>query len=195
MGKIQDTALYKETLRRVSMANKRKKRLEKNDLNNLPAYQSLEKLGIDRFSVKGKNKEELQREYWRVTEFLNNKTSTVKEANKYIKELGVRIGIKGTLKELKRQTEVFFKLQNRIDEYFKTIDKKYLALDYNLRWKNVDNMVYLKDLTLDLGDEYEDWQVDELLQKYISAIGDYGNLILDEKEEEKLEKRFKKLRR
>ena len=47
-------AFKKEVSRMASMANKRLKRLEKNELTDLPSYKAWEENGSIRFSVKGK---------------------------------------------------------------------------------------------------------------------------------------------
>lgn len=82
--------LAKVVSRLSSTANKRIKRLEKNDINS-PAYRSVESSG-GRFSTRGKSLNELRSEYMRVTGFLKSKTSTVKGYKKVRKDLLQRLG-------------------------------------------------------------------------------------------------------
>ena len=73
--------LKQEISKKASMANKRLKRLEKNDLTNVPAYRQYVQGGGVKFSVKGKNYNQLQAELSRVNHFINSKTSTVRGTN------------------------------------------------------------------------------------------------------------------
>lgn len=75
--------LRAEVSRMASMANKRLNRLENNNLTMLPAYQAWEQNGSIRFSVKGKDYNQLQAEFWRLKNFLDDRTSTVREANAF----------------------------------------------------------------------------------------------------------------
>lgn len=79
--------LRKEVSRMASMANKRIDRLERNNLTMLPAYKAWAENGAVRFSVKGKTYQETQAEYWRLKNFLDDRTSTVKQANQFLKEM------------------------------------------------------------------------------------------------------------
>jgi hypothetical protein len=71
-------------------ANKRMQRLEAKELDT-PALQGLERSG-GRFSTRGKNLNELRSEFYRVSHFLNARTSTITGAKKVHKEVEERIG-------------------------------------------------------------------------------------------------------
>lgn len=159
-------ALKKEVSRMASMANKRLKRLERNELTDLPAYQSWVKGGAIKFSVKGKDYNQLQAEFWRLKNFLDNKTSLVKEANKYLKEMAENIGIKyNSLADLKAKSKEFFKLADKIKEYYKASELNALALDYQKIWEQIN--VQIKQGILDLtGVE----STEERLQRFIQEI-------------------------
>lgn len=158
--------LKKEVSRLASMANKRLKRLEKNELTDLPAYQSWVKGGAIKFSVKGKDYNQLQSEFWRLKNFLDNKTSLVREANKYLKEMAENIGIKyNSLADLKAKSKEFFKLADKIKEYYKMSEMNALALDYQKIWEQIN--VQIKRGILDLtGVE----STEERLQKFIEEL-------------------------
>jgi len=159
-------ALKKEVSRMASMANKRLKRLEKNELTDLPAYQSWVKGGAIKFSVKGKDYNQLQAEFWRLKRFLDNKTSLVRGANKYLREMADNIGIKyNSLADLKAKSKEFFKLANKIKEYYKMSELNALALDYQKIWEQIN--VQIKKGILDLtGVE----STEERLQRFIQEL-------------------------
>ena len=108
--------LRKEVSRMASMANKRIDRLERNNLTMLPAYQAWEQNGSVRFSVKGKSYEETQAEYWRLKKFLDDRTSTVKQANDFLREMAENTGIQyNGLEDLKTKSAKFFSRGETID--------------------------------------------------------------------------------
>lgn len=77
----------------ASAANKRLTRLERSDVGELsPAYQQVQADGRDRFSVKGKNVNQLRNEYKDVTKFLKRSTSTVSGWKQVRKDTFARIG-------------------------------------------------------------------------------------------------------
>lgn len=158
--------LKKEVSRMASMANKRLKRLERNELTDLPAYQSWVRGGAIKFSVKGKDYNQLQAEFWRLKRFLDNKTSLVRQANKYLREMAENIGIRyNSLAELKVKAKEFFRLADKIKEYYKMSELSALALDYQKIWEQIN--VQIKQGILDLtGVE----STEERLQRFIQEI-------------------------
>lgn len=159
-------ALKKEVSRMASMANKRLRRLERNELTDLPAYQSWVEGGAIKFSVKGKDYNQLQSEFWRLKRFLDNKTSLVRQANKYLREMAENTGIKyNSLADLKAKSKEFFKLADKIKEYYKMSEMNALALDYQKIWEQIN--VQIKQGVLDLtGVE----STEETLQRFINEI-------------------------
>jgi len=159
-------ALKKEVSRMASMANKRLRRLERNELTELPAYKSWVEGGAIKFSVKGKDYNQLQSEFWRLKRFLDNKTSLVRQANKYLKEMAENTGIKyNGLADLKTKAKEFFKLADKIKEYYKMSELNALALDYQKIWEQIN--VQIKQGVLDLtGVE----STEQTLQRFINEI-------------------------
>lgn len=158
--------LKKETSRMASMANKRIKRLENNELTELPAYKSWQENGSIRFSVKGKDYNELQAEFWRLKNFLDNKTSLVRQANKFLKEMAENTGIKyNGLADLKSKTKQFFDLANKIKEYYKASEQSAMALDYQKIWEQINTQI--KQGTIDIGQEQE---TERILQIFIAEL-------------------------
>ena len=111
----------KEVSRKASMANKRLERLEKNDLTNLSAYKQWQSYnGGVKFSVAGKDYNELQQEMARLNRFLDNKTSLVRQANQQLKDIASNLGLKyKSVKELPAKTEKFFSLAGKVEEYLR----------------------------------------------------------------------------
>lgn len=136
-------ALKAEVSRKASMANKRLARLERNNLTHLPAYQMwLDYKGGVKFSVKGKDYNELQMELARVNAFLNAKTSLVRQANKYLKEIAAMTGIKyKSVKELPALTKNFFELASKIEQYLRNAEGSASAIGYQKIWEVINKYV------------------------------------------------------
>ena len=161
--------LRKEVSRMASMANKRIDRLERNNLTMLPAYQAWEKNGSVRFSVKGKSYEETQAEYWRLKKFLDDRTSTVKQAHDFLRDMAENTGIQyNGLEDLKTKSAKFFELADLIKQYNQSINQSAQALDYQKIWKDINT--YVLDTDADLADAVSS---EEQLEKFLN----YMNLV------------------
>lgn len=166
VASVEYKRLKKETSRLASMANKRLDRLESNNLTMMPSYMSWQSNGAIRFSVKGKTYNQLQSEYWRVKHFLDDRTSTVRQANAYLKEMANNIGLRyGSLEELKDASAMFFELASKIEQYNRTIDTSVRAMDYQRIWSEIHN--YIRDDDINLADATDS---NELLQGYIDYM-------------------------
>ena len=158
--------LKKEVSRMASMANKRLARLENNELTELPAYRSWVGSGSIKFSVKGKNHNELQAEFWRLKNFLDNKTSLVRQANQYLRDMAEVTGIKyGNLAELKAKSKQFFELADKVKEYYQASEQSAMALDYQKIWEQIN--LQIKQGLIDIGEEQS---TDEILQQFLNAM-------------------------
>ena len=158
--------LKKEVSRMASQANKRLVRLESNELTELPAYQSWVDGGAIKFSVKGKDYNQLQSEFWRLKNFLDNKTSLVRQANKYLRDMANVTGIKyGNLSELKAKSKQFFELANKVKEYYKASEQSAIALDYQKIWEQINFQI--KQGEIQIGQEQS---TDEVLQQFLNAM-------------------------
>ena len=158
--------LKKEVSRMASQANKRLVRLESNELTELPAYQSWVDGGAIKFSVKGKDHNQLQAEFWRLKNFLDNKTSLVRQANKYLRDMANVTGIKyGNLSELKAKSKQFFELANKVKEYYKASEKSAMALDYQKIWEQINFQI--KQGEIQIGQEQS---TDAVLQQFLNAM-------------------------
>lgn len=158
--------LRKEVSRMASMANKRIDRLERNNLTMLPAYQAWEQNGSIRFSVKGKSYEETQAEYWRLKKFLDDRTSTVTQANDFLREMAENTGIQyNGLEDLKAKSAKFFELADLIKQYNQSINQSAQALDYQKIWQDINT--YVLDTDADLAAAVSS---EEQLEKFLEYM-------------------------
>lgn len=160
--------LRAEVSRMASMANKRLNRLENNNLTMLPAYQAWEQNGSIRFSVKGKDYNQLQAEFWRLKNFLDDRTSTVREANAFLRAMAENTGIQyNGLEDLKNKSARFFELAEKIREYNQAIGQAAQALDYQKIWQQINTAV--QQDALDLSEAVSS---DEQLERFLDFMKD-----------------------
>lgn len=162
----------REASRKVSLANKRLQRLERNKLTDTPAYQKLTGANGEkpRFSVKGKSHNELQKELARVNDFIQSETSTVRGSNNVLKEMANNTGIKyKNLKELKQSAGQFFELAGKIEQYFRTIEDRASAIGYQRIWTAINS--YVEKEQVNLSDSKNN--IEELTHKVVQAMEEY----------------------
>lgn len=158
-------ALKAEVSRKASMANKRLERLERNNLQDLPAYSQWVKDGEVRFGVRGKNWNELQAELGRLNRFIDAKTSTVRSSNKYLKEVAERTGVSYTsVKELPDKLQSFFELSSKIEQYLRNVEGSASAIGYHKIWEVVNEYVDDEDNEIGLANMDIDSALDALLE-------------------------------
>lgn len=162
--------IKKEVSRKASMANKRLIRLEDNKLTDTPAYQQwINYKGGVKFSVKNKSYNELQQELARLNKFINSTTSTVRGANKVLKEMAANTGIKyGSVKELKSKSKQFFQLADKIKQYLRATEYSAIAIGYRKVWEAINT--YVQDEKIALGNA--DLDIEGLVEK-ISELTRY----------------------
>ena len=165
--------LKKEVSRKASMANKRLVRLENNNLESLPAYKAWQTYGGGvKFSVKGKDYNQLQKELSRLNNFLNSETSLVRSANKLMKDIAKETGIKySKVSELAQKTKAFFEIASKIEQYLQNTTQTAWALGYQKIWQQVNQ--YVKDERIDLASAKLD--VDGIVKK-VTELLDYENV-------------------
>lgn len=139
----QTQALLSEVQRKASMANKRIARLEKNNLTDLPAYRSwVDYGGGVKFSVAGKDYNELQAELSRVNHFLESKTSLVRQANKYMIDLAKMTGVKyERVSELPNKLSSFFEIASKVEQYLRATEQSASAIGYHKIWEVINKYV------------------------------------------------------
>lgn len=160
-----------EASRMASMANKRLKRLEKNGLQDSPAYQKWLESGGEKFGVRGKDYNEVQREMARMRQFINSQTSTIKGVNNVLKEMADNTGIKyKNLKELRQSSKQFFELSSKIEQYLRTVEDMASAIGYQKIWEQVNQ--YVTTNKIELGNANNN--IEELTQRIVEAMDIYN---------------------
>lgn len=171
--------LKREISRKASMANKRLNRLEKNDLTETPSYRNwVEYGGGVKFSVKGKNYNELQAELARVNSFLDNATSTIRGTNKVLKEMAKATGMDyKKVGDLYGLSSAFFELSNKVEQYLNSAMQGASAIGYQRIWQSINE--YIKDEKISLNDSKID--MDNMIQKVSDLImTEYEKYAVDE---------------
>lgn len=171
--------LKKEISRKASMANKRLARLEKNGLTETPSYKNwVEYGGGVKFSVKGKNYNELQAELARVNHFLDNATSTVRGANKVLKDMAQVTGMKyEKIGDLYEMSAKFFELSSKVEQYLNSAMQGASAIGYQKIWQAINQ--YIKDKKISLNDSNID--VDNIIKEVSElAESEYNKFVLDD---------------
>ena len=156
-------AFRAEASRLASLANKRIKRIEANQLTDSPAYQRYVKDGGQRFGVKGKTYQEVQAEMGRLNRFINAETSTIRGINRELKVIADNTGIEySNLRELQQKAKKFFELSSKVKQVLKSMDEVASALDYQKIWEAIN--VYTKQEGINLAD------ADEKMDAMIDAV-------------------------
>lgn len=168
-AKEKQVAEYrKEASRLASMANKRVKRLEANDLRDAPAYKGYIESG-GKFSVKGKTYNQLQVEVARMRTFINANTSTIKGVNKYLKDIADNTKIKyKNLADLRAKSSKFFELSAKVQQYLRDLDNMASSIGYQKIWEAIN--VYVANGNVDLAGAELD--IDQVVDRIGRAISD-----------------------
>lgn len=162
--------LKAEVSRKSSMANKRLVRLENNNLTQLSAYRNwVEYDGGVKFGVRGKDYNQLQQELARVNQFLDNKTSLVRQANSMLKSMADDLGMQyNSVKDLQTMTSNFFELASKVEQHLQNTQNSAIAIGYNKIWEVINE--YVETEQMDLADATLDI---ESAIKEISELLDY----------------------
>lgn len=159
----------KEATRLASMANKRVKRLEANDLTDSPAYKMYIETG-GKFSVKGKSWNELQKELARLRKFINATTSTIKGTNQVLKEMADNIGVNyKNYKELRAKSAKFFELSSKVEQYLRVVEDMASAIGYQKIWEAINE--YTQRANIDLADGETD--IDAMVETISKELAKY----------------------
>ena len=165
----EERKLRAEARRLVSMANKRLRRLEQQNLINSPAYKKWVEDGGQKFSVKGKSMNEVKQEIARMNEFLNKQTSTVKGAKQYFKNVAKEVGIKSfdNFTDLQNKLNTFFETTAKIKEYLYNSKEIGVAIGYQKIWEVVSDYVEEVGHELELTEE----NVLKMTEKIVESAG------------------------
>ena len=135
----QERKYRQEASRKVSMANKRLKRMEEQNLSMSPAFRKWVDEGGQKFGIKGKSNAEVKAEVARLNKFLKQTTSTVRGTKKYLTNIASQVGIKqwGSFNSLNAQLKDFFEVSNRVQEYLKNTKEVSVSIGYKKIWEQV----------------------------------------------------------
>jgi len=165
--RAETRALKAEVSRKASMANKRLKRLEQKGLTSSPAYKMWVKSGGAKFSVRGKNYNELQAELARVNHFIDAKTSTIRGVNRVLEDIAKTTGIETKdIVKIQNHAVKFFELTSKIEQYLRNTEDSASAIGYRKIFEVVSN--YVKQEKLDLGKSEQD--IDALMPDLIGMM-------------------------
>lgn len=164
----EERKLRAEARRLVSMANKRLRRLEEQNLINSPAYRRWVEEGAQKFSVKGKSMEEVKQEIGRMNRFLRMQTSTVRGAKQYFKNVAKEVGIEkfSDFTDLQRKLNTFFETTAKIKEYLYNTKEIGVAIGYQKIWEVVSD--YVEEVGHEL--ELTEKTVLEIVGKIVQSV-------------------------
>lgn len=136
----QERKYRQEASRKVSMANKRLKRMEQQNLTMSPSFKKWIDNGGQKFGIKGKSMEEVRVEVARLNKFLNQSTSTVRGTKQYLSNIASEVGIKqwGSFQSLNNQLQGFFDVADRVQEYLKNSKEVAVSIGYKKIWEQVN---------------------------------------------------------
>ena len=136
----QERKYRQEASRKVSMANKRLKRMEEQNLTMSPAYKKWVEEGGQKFGVKGKSTQEVRAEVARLNKFLKQTTSTVRGTKKYLANVAEQVGIVNynSFQSLNSQLKDFFEVSDKVREYLKNSKEVSLSIGYKKIWEEVN---------------------------------------------------------
>ena len=139
----EERKLRQEASRLSSLANKRLKRMEEQNLLESPAYQSWVDSGGAKFGVRGKNMEQIQAEVGRLNNFINQSTSTVKGAKDYFKNIAKTVGITEykDIPDLQNKLNNFFEITSKVKQYLHNSKEIGVAIGYQKVWEIVSDYV------------------------------------------------------
>lgn len=164
----EERKLRAEARRLVSMANKRLRRLEQQNLINSPAYRQWVEDGAQKFSVKGKSMEEVKQEVARMNKFLKMQTSTVRGAKQYFLNVAKEVGIEkfDDFSDLQNKLSTFFETTAKIKEYLYNTKEIGVAIGYQKIWEVVSDYVEEFGHELELTEE----NVVEMTKKLVKSV-------------------------
>lgn len=169
----QEKKYRQEASRKVSMANKRLKRMEEQNLTMSPAYKKWIDEGGQKFGIKGKSTQEVRAEVARLNKFLNQTTSTVRGTKKYLINVAEQVGITNynSFQSLNSQLKDFFEVSDRVREYLKNSKEVSVSIGYKKIWEQVNEYAET------VGKEFNDLNKDIVeIAKSITQANAYNKL-------------------
>lgn len=156
-----------EARRKVSLANKRIRRLEEKGLQESPAYKALVKNGEPRFSIRGKDFNQLQKEVARMDKFIEYKTSTLTGVKENVQNIANTIGITNTNpKQLLAEAGKFFELASKTEQYLNQVNSISANMGYQKIWEAINQYVVKEKKTLSEATQ----DIDDLIEQIAGMV-------------------------
>lgn len=167
--KAKEKAFRREASRLASMANKRLKRMEEQNLLKSPSYQNWLESGGQKFGIRGKSHEEVKQEVARLNQFLKQTTSTVTGAKNYFRNVASKIGVTKweNYKDLQNKINTFFGITGKVKDYLHNSKEIGVAIGYQKIWEVVSDYVE------EIGAETKQLEGDiiEMAQNVVNSVG------------------------
>ena len=165
----EERKLRQEASRLSSLANKRLKRMEEQNLTDSPAYRKWVDDGKAKFGVRGKSMAQVQAEIGRLNNFINQATSTVRGAKNYYKNIGASVGIVEweDIPDLQNKLNNFFEITGKVKEYLHNSKEIGVAIGYQKIWEAVSE--YVQEVNNEAMDTEQ--AVMEVAEKVVAAAG------------------------
>lgn len=167
LNKLNRSDLSAIASRLVSASNKRIRRLEKTPYGEYAPSMRIVRQRGEKFSVKGKDVNQLRNEIKQMRKFLNMKTSTVSGWKKVQKNMGERLGGEMTIEQTNKFWEVYHKLESQegglmsiigdSDRIQKLLHQEVSSGDSDdIFQRMMDNLDAIYEEMMDVGDPSED---------------------------------------
>lgn len=169
LNSLTRSELSRVVSRLASAGNKRVKRLMKaNDVTS-PALFGLSRTGNFKFSVKGKNTQQLLKEFLRVKQFLEQETSTVKGARKVQEQVIRTLKREHNISITNEQYSQFFRMYEKLKEINPAVGDK--LMKYNVLDEIAQRMDYSSDLNDVFASMLED--LEKIYEESVNKYNDY----------------------
>lgn len=163
------------------VVRKRIKRIKAHDFESSPAYKQAVDNDLLKISVKGKSYQQLQSEYWKLKNFLDMKTSTIKGINSYLDNIQSAVGTNITDKQtLNSYLSNFFDMASQLQDQLEASGKTAQAMDYRAIFTTINEMVRnemgdLNETVKDVKDFQKKFNnsYDKLIERAFEALSDF----------------------
>lgn len=146
--------LKREVSRMATLANHRLQRLEAQGFDDAPAYKKWIEAGGEKFSVKGKDYNELQQELARIRQFTNSITSTVRGAKKVLSAIASNTGMDG--QAMYSKAKEFFQIASMVEQYIRSTENTASAIGYQKIWQAINEYAKKQEVDLSNVQGYEE---------------------------------------
>lgn len=156
--------LKQEVSRLASLANKRLARLESHGFDDSPAYKKWIESGGEKFGVKGKDYNQLQKELARIRQFTGSISSTVRGAKQLLNSIASTTGMNANASYA--SAKEFFQVASIIEQYIRSTEGTASAIGYQKIWQAINEYANAQNMDLSAIKGYEE-QIAENIAKML----------------------------